>query len=463
MPDPLLIEPDAKCRGAELFGAWSIEPEAFGKYVDAVNGLSITAVLESSQSAEAARAMHSGNDAGDSRLFRQSGDVAIIDVVGPVTKFESSFQSMFGGTSTLRARRAIRDAVADDSVASIMLRIDSPGGTVAGTADLVDDVRAATKSKRVVAFIEDLGASAAYWIATAADSIVVNRTGKVGSIGVLMTIADTSKQADEIGVKVHTIATGFFKGAGTPGTEITDEQLAELHRLVESTFAAFRDDVQTARGLTDDQMTAISTGQVWVGAEAVMLGLADEVGTLDTAIETARNSPALPRGSRASLPPEKESDAMSDTKETATGATITELKAAFPDESDFVLGCAEKNMTLLEAKGAFADVQTERLAASKAEATAANERAEKAEADAAKTVAVTKTVGTAAVAETGTATVTATEGAAAFNAKRDELIAAGMPRHEAHSRVCRQFPELRAALVEEHNEKHAGRARREAG
>src|SRR5581483_9650939 len=102
-------------------------------------------------------------------------------------------QSSMGGTSTVMARRDIRQAVADQDVAGILLAIDSPGGTVAGTDDLAAEVRQARTSKPVWAAIDDLGASAAYWVASQTQRVTVNSpTALVGSIGTLQVIRDLS-------------------------------------------------------------------------------------------------------------------------------------------------------------------------------------------------------------------------------------------------------------------------------
>src|SRR5690606_27173335 len=118
----------------------------------------------------------------------EPGGVATVVIDGMMMKGDSSF----GGTSTVRTRRAIRGAAADPNVRAIALRISSPGGHVHGTPELAAEVKAAAATKPVHAFAEDIMASAAYWVASQARSISVNPTGEVGSIGVFGVVEDTS-------------------------------------------------------------------------------------------------------------------------------------------------------------------------------------------------------------------------------------------------------------------------------
>jgi ClpP class serine protease len=159
-------------------------------------------------------------------------------------------QSWMGGTATLQLRRDIRAAAADPNVSAILLAIDSPGGTAAGTADLAADVRAAARQKPVWAQIEDLGASAAYWLASQADQVFANtaRRPMVGSIGTYQTVYDLSAAAEQEGVKVFHFATGPLKGAGMPGTPVTEEQQADFQGRVDAVQDSFDAAVRAAAG-----------------------------------------------------------------------------------------------------------------------------------------------------------------------------------------------------------------------
>lgn len=199
--------------------------------------------------------------------------VAQIDLLGPLAKFDSKF----GGTNTLRVRQALSTASNNPNVNTIVLRIDSPGGDVAGTAELAQSIRTASQKKKVVAYIEDLGASAAYWTAAQTKEIYANPTAMIGSIGTYAVIEDTSKAFETAGIKTHVISTGALKGAGVDGTEITSEYLKEIQTIIEGINQFFLKDVSVGREMSAARVKELATGQVWLAKEAKDNGLIDRV------------------------------------------------------------------------------------------------------------------------------------------------------------------------------------------
>ena len=255
--------------GGHDAGLWMIEPVWFEKAMGQLESASVSVEIDN---------IHFE----DTRpLFKSTeGGVALISIEGAITK---GF-SFFGGTDSVRAARAVKAAAADESVKSILLHIDSPGGHVAGTQELADAVAIAAKTKNVVAHIDDLGASAAFWIASQARSITANRTAEVGSIGTVATAVDLSKAAEAEGIKVHVISTGKFKGAFTPGTEITDAMLADLQQRVDDLNAHFLKAVAKGRKMNMEAVEKVADGRVHIAAKAKKLGLIDAIGSLDEAV-----------------------------------------------------------------------------------------------------------------------------------------------------------------------------------
>ena len=190
--------------------------------------------------------------------------------------------SKYGGTSTLWARAAIRDADRNKAVKSILLHIDSPGGTSAGTAELGDDIR--NTKKPIHAHIDDLGASAAYWCASQADSISMNRAGFAGSVGTYAAIRDYSGSAAMEGIKVHVISTGPYKGLGEPGTEISSAYLAEWQDIINKHFSHFQQAVQSGRQMTAANFKRISDGRVFDSRESKAYNLIDRIESFDKAL-----------------------------------------------------------------------------------------------------------------------------------------------------------------------------------
>ena len=217
----------------QYFGLWSIYQPHFENYVRVVSNTDLVAHVRQNRDMKS-----------ETEFDIVRGDIAVVSISGAMTKRGSS---MARGGSTIRARRAIRQAVNNDDVSSILLQIESPGGATAGTKELADDIHAANDRKPVVAFIEDIGASAAYWVASQASEVYANGPALVGSIGTYMVINDFSAAAEEQGIKVHVIRAGEFKGAGVPGTEVTEEHLEQFQSIVNETNAFFLDGVAAGR------------------------------------------------------------------------------------------------------------------------------------------------------------------------------------------------------------------------
>lgn len=220
----------------------------------------------------------------DKRPYELTAEgTALIRLEGPLSKAGSY---KFGGSSTVGARRALRQAVNDKAVQHILLMIDSPGGHVSGTEALAQDVAQANLSKPVIAQVEDLGASAAYWIASQAQAVYANATAEVGSIGTVLVVEDSSGRMDRMGIKVHVLSTGAYKGAGADGAAITEQQLVYLQERVDNLNTHFLQAVRQGRSLTPAQLAQASDGRVHIAAKAYELGLLDGVQSLDTTLAT---------------------------------------------------------------------------------------------------------------------------------------------------------------------------------
>lgn len=415
-------------------GQWAILPEYGQALFDRVSRLDLSNHIKSNLE----------RDIGSQRvpMSVNSDGVASIDVVGPIQKEASSL----GGTSSVMLRRAVSQAANNDAITSIMLRIDSPGGMTAGTHELAMAVAEAAKKKPVYAFIEDLGASAAYWVASQATKIIVNPTCKAGGIGTYMAVADYSGAAEKEGVKVHLIKAGEFKGAGTPGTEITDAQLAEWQRLCNEINAFFIAGVQTGRHMSAKQVQELADGRVHVGQKAVDLGLADSVASYEEALsQLSQAATKTKRGLK-----------MSDTNISAPkSATIAELKNACPGMSaDWYLSQIEASHTIEQANSAYVKelkAEAEKAAAEKAELASKLAEAEQAKVKAEAEVAALKSAGNLGnkpVNHSGsTGTELSNDPVAEFNAAVQSLVSAGMSKPEATAKVCRSQPKLREAMV----------------
>jgi len=281
---------------SEYFGLWAMLEEFFRSAVDRTRGLNLRLHVAESQQ----RLTGIGADQADAGYSVRRGDLVEVGIVGPVMKYVSS---LTGGTSSILTRRRIRRAAGDESVKAIVLRIDSPGGTVSGTYDLADDVASAAKKKPVTAYIEDLGASAAYAVASQARKIYANKTALVGSIGTYGVIVDASSRAEKLGLKVHVVRAGQFKGAGEPGTEITEEQLDEWQRVVDELNEHFLTAIASGRGMSRNWADQVGDGRVHVGAEAAKLRLIDGVRSFDQVLHELQQQTGSGKKQQTTAPP----------------------------------------------------------------------------------------------------------------------------------------------------------------
>jgi signal peptide peptidase SppA len=198
--------------------------------------------------------------------------VAHIPIGGAIGQDLSPFDRGEGCVDVLDVMDELAQAEENPRVRGILLDIDSPGGMVMGTPELAD--RIAAVDKPVMAFTRGLMASAAYWVASAADGIFSTRSASVGSIGVYLPVVDLSKRFEGFGVKVELIKAGKFKGTGYPGTSLTEETREELQSRVNSIYEMFKGQVRGARGSIPDE---IMQGQVFMGEEAFVYGLVDAI------------------------------------------------------------------------------------------------------------------------------------------------------------------------------------------
>ena len=173
----------------------------------------------------------------------------------------------------------------DDSVKAVVLRVNSPGGTVAASEEIATYVKQATKP--VVVSVGDEDASGAYMVSSQADAIVANPGSAVGSIGVIMEVPNASALLDKIGLSFKVLHAGKYKDAGSPFRELTTTETAMLQDQIDQVYGQFIDIVASGRRLPRSRVESMATGWAWNGAEAKKLGLVDEIGTYKDALKTA--------------------------------------------------------------------------------------------------------------------------------------------------------------------------------
>ncbi len=213
--------------------------------------------------------------------------VAVLPIEGVMAKRANLFSQISGGVSTQLVQRDLQDAVNDPAVHSIILSIDSPGGTVDGTESLAAAVRAAREKKPVVALASGTMASAAYWAGSAAEKLYITEgTTQVGSIGVVATHMDVSKAEEQRGVKTTEVFAGKFKRINSQYGPLTDAGRATLQEQVDYTYSLFVQAVAMQRGVSVEKVLSdMADGRVFMGQQAIDAGLVDGMSTLPALIQ----------------------------------------------------------------------------------------------------------------------------------------------------------------------------------
>lgn len=223
--------------------------------------------------------------------------VAVIPIYNCLAKRDSWLLWLFGGTSYDSIAAAIRHAVADSNIKGVVLDIDSPGGSTNGCAELAEEIFSLRGKKPIKAVAGGTMASAALFLGTAADEVIVARSATVGSLGVLLARRDWSGAEEQMGIRTHYIKSGAAKADGSPSLPFAKEEQQRLQTYVNSLFEIFLESVARYRGLDVETLRqAAGDARVFVGQEAIGPGLADRVGTLrETIAELARDpDPQLP-------------------------------------------------------------------------------------------------------------------------------------------------------------------------
>ncbi len=234
------------------------------------------------------------------RVPLAQGGVAVIPVVGVISQRMNMMSAFSGGTSTDLLAQQIDQAAGDPNVKGIVLDVDSPGGSVYGVAEVADRIFRARETKRVVAVANSLMASAAYWIGTAAEEVFVTPGGEAGSVGVVAAHLDASQALEAEGLKYTLVTAGKYKAEGNEFAPLDPEAQAFLQSRVDDYYEMFTKAVARHRGTTADAVrSGFGEGRVVGAKQAVALGMADRIGTLQDAIIRAGQRRATRTDDRA--------------------------------------------------------------------------------------------------------------------------------------------------------------------
>lgn len=249
------------------------------------------------------------------------GAVAVIPIAGPIIH-RASWLEDYGWVSTETIGYQLRAAMAEPAVKTILLDVNSPGGTVAGVPELAAEILAAREEKRIVSIANAFAASAAYWLASQANEFWVTPSGKVGSIGVFAAHTDLSKAFEQLGVTTTLISAGKFKTEGHPYGPLSDEARAAYQADVDAYYAMFTRGVARGREVTPAAVRGgFGEGRMVMADRAVEERMVDRVGTRDELLARVQGKKQGPTIGARSEDDSEDVEALRDLTQALKGLT----------------------------------------------------------------------------------------------------------------------------------------------
>lgn len=262
----------------------------------------------------------------DRKPYQVTSDgIAVIEISGTLVNRAQGMAAWSGMTSYEQLSNEFLDAATDPVVKGILLRIDSPGGECSGVFDLADDIYSQRGSKPIVAIANDSACSAAYLLASQADKVIATQTAALGSVGVIAKHLNMAAADEKAGLKYTTVFAGARKNDLDPHGKQDDESFAPLQAEVDRLMDLFVAGVARGRGLSPEAIRAQEAG-VFFGELAVSAGLADELGTLRSAMDGIR--------ARIGLGPKTTAEAARPLAATKKEVVMAEITKPLDDEKE---------------------------------------------------------------------------------------------------------------------------------
>lgn len=271
---------------------WAMDPRAFDTLVQVLSRWGEGQRLTDEQIRAAVGEAPAQIDARRQAAAAGPGSVAVLPVYGAIAHRAHMVRNVSGpgGTSSELLGQAITKAAADPSIGAIVLDVDSPGGSVAGTPELVDRIVAAREQKPVVAVANALAASAGYWIGSAASEFVATPSAQVGSVGVLAVHEDRSAEHAAAGRKLTFIHAGKYKVEGNSAEPLSDDARGHIQAMVDTAYDTMIKSIARNRGVTPaDVREKYGEGRVFTAEDALARGMVDRIETLEATIERLAN------------------------------------------------------------------------------------------------------------------------------------------------------------------------------
>ena len=216
----------------------------------------------------------------------KAGAIAVLPLHGTISNRAGMMSDISGGTSCEQFTQWLRAALSDPQVKSIVMDIDSPGGTVTGVQELADEIYQARQQKPVIAVANGMAASAAYYLGSQASEMVVTPSGEVGSIGVFAAHEDVSKALENVGVKTTFISAGKYKTEGNSYEPLSSEARDAMQSKVDAYYQQFVNSVARGRNTSSAQVESdMGQGRMVMAGPAKRAGMVDRVATMDQTLK----------------------------------------------------------------------------------------------------------------------------------------------------------------------------------
>lgn len=269
---PMVAGP-RRCEVAQYLGGWAVLPSVFRNRVASLSRADVGV-------GKAVRSV-------DVQLISvDDASIAVVPVHGLLSRWGTPTDQ--SGSSAILAD-IVRSLASDKSIPAILLHVDSPGGSSSGIADLSDAVFEARQIKPVVAVVDELGASGAYWVASQSSAIFAsNVMSRVGSVGAFNVVMDYTEALKARGIQINVFRSGPLKGAGIDG--LSDPQREMIQRQADETARVFKDAIKRGRGIGGKLLESLATGEVYSPTFAKSAGLIDGILSFNEVVWTLARS-----------------------------------------------------------------------------------------------------------------------------------------------------------------------------
>ena len=249
--------------------------------------------------------------------------IAIVPIKGIISPEDSNDFLRGSGMGSDTIINNLKKAKDNDGVKVVILEINSPGGTVVASREVAKYVKYLSESKPVVAWIREIGASGAYWIASGADVIIADEMSITGSVGVISSYLEFSDLLDKYGVKYERLVAGELKDTGSPYKDLNDVERRLMQDKLRKVQELFVKEVSENRKLNSQQINEIKSGFFYLGKEAKDLGLVDEFGGREEVVARAKELAGIKDGKIVEYKPKK---------------TILDVLEGFTNKAFFYMG-----------------------------------------------------------------------------------------------------------------------------